>query len=103
MTIDNVRLLKDCGCFSQDLIANGEFHDAVWVDQGWKYFYEGVRGWKGKEIEIGNGRHYNKRLLPNNPVTELDASCNVDIIQTIYLDDKYRKIFYYFGAPSVLA
>ena len=102
-TIDNVRLLRECGCGFEDLVVNGEFHEAVWVDQSWRYFYEGIRGWKGKELEIGNGRYYNKRLPQNNPVTELDAAQNVDIVQTIYLDESFRKVAHYIGTPSVVA
>lgn len=100
-TIDNVRLERACGCGFENLVVNGEFHEAVWVDHGWRYFYEGIRGWKGQELEIGNGRYYNKRLPQNNPVTELDASKNVDITQTIYLDSNYRRVAWYPGTPTV--
>ena len=102
-TIDNVRLLRECGCGFEDLVVNGEFHEGVWVDRSWRYFYEGIIGWTGKELEIGNGRLYNKRLPQNNPVTELDAARNVDIVQTIYLDESFRKVAHYIGTPSVVA
>jgi hypothetical protein len=36
-------------------------------------------------------------------VTELDASQNVDIVQTIYLDENFRKVAHYSGTPSVVA
>jgi hypothetical protein len=48
MTIDNVRLERECGCGFENLVVNGEFHEAVWVDHGWRYFYEGIRGWRAQ-------------------------------------------------------
>ena len=29
-TIENVRIERECGCGFEDLLANGEFHKAVW-------------------------------------------------------------------------
>jgi len=65
---------------------NGDFHDGFKLSWGKTIFYDGIPGWRGKEIEIGPGRAFNKHWAHHNPVCNLDADLNADIYQSIVFD-----------------
>jgi hypothetical protein len=48
MTIDNVKLLRECGCGFENAVVNGGFDQALYVDQGWRYYNDNIDGWKAQ-------------------------------------------------------
>ena len=67
LTIDNVKFIRKGT--STDLAENGGFEKPD-LGKGWKVFPE-IPGWKGKGIEVGWGKIYNKDW--NSQIVELDG------------------------------
>jgi hypothetical protein len=53
--ITNVKLLRKSSYGLQDLIDNGDFQSGWNREDRFRIFEGSIEGWKGKEIEVGNG------------------------------------------------
>lgn len=57
LTIDNVKLIRQGP--DTDIVINGGFEEPN-VEESFKIF-DGIKGWQGKGIEVGNGKAYNEK------------------------------------------
>ena len=76
VTIDKVTLKKDG--VGANLVINGDFQHPN-TNGSWSYF-NGIQGWTGSNIEVGQGTIYNSRW--NSQVAELDSNANSRMTQT---------------------
>ena len=86
LTIDNVRLVRYGS--KRNIVVNGGFQKPC-VGKGWKIF-NNIPGWKGRGIEIGNGKIYNKSW--NSQVCELDGHRNYAITQSWRFNRHFKLI-----------
>ena len=78
--IDNVRVRKG----SRNLVRNGGFEKGHNVGLTRNYF-SNLLGWRGRNMEIGNGRIYSRYWNNGDHVCELDSRGNNRISQIINL------------------
>ena len=84
LTIDNVKVIKVTN--NKDVAVNGDFEKPD-INKKWKVF-DSIPGWKGKGIEIGWGKIYNKKW--NSQVVELDGHKLGHLEQKWTCDAKYN-------------
>ena len=84
LTIDNVKVIKVMN--NKNVAVNGDFEKPD-INKKWKVF-DSIPGWKGKGIEIGWGKIYNKKW--NSQVVELDGHKLGFLEQKWTCDAKYN-------------
>jgi hypothetical protein len=89
MGITNVRLQRQSKKDNENLIFNGDFSNPK-ITGPWEVL-KSVPGWQADSngMEIGPQTTYNSNWPAGIQVCDLDAYKNVDIYQSIFLNDKY--------------